>query len=72
MKKWRNKIMMNQFLKHWFAWQGIDITPFKYDNKPSVDKKTVVTRKVQKKMDEKKKQNQKPKYFKKTMKASMA
>lgn len=63
----RTKIMMNQFLKHWFAWQGIDITPFKYDNKPSVDKKTV-TGKDQRKIDEKKKQ----KYFKKNMKASVA
>lgn len=71
MKKWRTKIMMNQFLKHWFAWQGIDITPFKYDNKPSVDKKTV-TGKDQKKMNEKKPQNQKPRYFKKNMKASVA
>lgn len=62
---------MNKVLKHWFAWAGIDITPFKYDNKVPTDKKPM-TGKDQKKMNEKKKQNQKPRYFKKNMKASVA
>ena len=26
---------MNKILKHWFAWQGIDITPFDYTKKSS-------------------------------------